>query len=43
MGVDVRQMAKMFDSGQIDKAKLRQMGPDMVDMMDVFRKLAEIK
>jgi hypothetical protein len=43
MGIDIKQFVQLFDSGAVDKRKLKDFGPDLNDMMDVFRKLAEIK
>ena len=43
MGVDVKQLAKMMESGQIDKRKLAELGPDYMEMLDIFKQLASIK
>lgn len=43
MGVDVKQLAKMIDSGQVDKKKLAELGPGMADLVDVFKQLSQIK
>ena len=43
IGMDVSAMVKMMDSNQIDKRKLRELSPDMVDMVDLFKKLAALK
>ena len=43
MGIDVQQMVRMIDSAKIDKSKLKEMGSDASEMLDVFRKLSEIK
>ena len=43
MGMDVSSLAKMIDNGQVDKAKLAQMGPEFVEMLDLFKQLAKIK
>ena len=43
MGMDVSSLAKMIDNGQVDKAKLRQMGPEFEEMLDLFKQLAKIK
>ena len=43
MGMDVSSLAKMIDNGQVDKAKLASMGPEFVEMLDLFKQLAKIK
>ena len=43
IGMDVKQMAKMIDSGKIDKRALQSLGPDFVGMLDIFKKLAALK
>ena len=43
MGMDVSSLAKMIDNGQVDKAKLAQMGPEFTEMLDLFKQLAKIK
>jgi len=43
MGVDVKQIVKMMDSGQVDKSKLNELGSDVAELMDVFKALAKIK
>ena len=43
MGVDVKQIVKMMDSGQVDKSKLQELGSDVAELMDVFKELAKIK
>ena len=41
--MDVSSLAKMIDNGQVDKAKLAQMGPEFTEMLDLFKQLAKIK
>ncbi len=43
MGMDIKEMVKMMDNGQLDKAKLKQLGPEMEEFLDIFRQLAKIK
>ena len=43
MGIDVKQLVKMMGSGQVDKNKLKELGSDVTDLLDVFTKLAKIK
>ena len=33
----------MINSGQVDKAKLAEMGPEFGEMLKVFKKLGDIK
>jgi hypothetical protein len=43
MGMDIKEMVKMMDNGQLDKAKLKQLEPEMEEFLDIFRQLAKIK
>jgi len=43
MGVDVKQLVKMMDSGQVDKEKLKELGSDFGELVDLFRALSKIK
>ena len=43
MGIDVKQLTQMISSGQIDKKKLAELGPDFTEMLEVFKQLAKIK
>ena len=43
IGMNVKQMVSMFDSGRVDKKQLQKLNPDLAEMMDVFKQLAAIK
>ena len=43
MGVDVKQLVKMMDSGQVDKEKRKELGSDFGELVDLFRALSKIK
>ncbi len=44
MGIDIKQLVKMMDSGQMDQTKLADaLGPDYLEMLDIFKQLAAIK
>lgn len=43
MGVNIKDFAKLLQSGKVDKQKLKELGPDFSDMLDIFKKLAEIQ
>ena len=43
MGLDISLVVKMMDSGNVDKAKLKEMGPEFGDMLSVFKQLAALK
>ena len=43
MGVDVKQLVKMMDSGQVDKEKLKELGSDFGELVNLFRALSKIK
>lgn len=40
MGTDITQLVQMVNSGQVDK---RSLGKEFGEMIDIFKKLAEIK
>jgi hypothetical protein len=43
MGMDMKQLSGMINSGQVDKAKLAEMGPEFAEMLEVFKQLGDIK
>ncbi|KAJ1439311.1 hypothetical protein B484DRAFT_444090 [Ochromonadaceae sp. CCMP2298] len=43
IGMDVKKMVGMMESGKVDKRQLQKLSPDLAEMMDVFRQLAAIK
>lgn len=43
MGMDISQLVKMMDNGQVDKSKLKELGPEISELIDVFKDLAKIK
>ena len=43
VGVDVGQLARLVETGQIDKRKLKELGPDFASIVDLFKQLAKVK
>jgi hypothetical protein len=43
MGSDIGQLVGMMKAGNVDKEKLKELGPDFQEMLDIFGKLADIK
>jgi hypothetical protein len=37
MGMDLGQVNKMMGGRQVDKAKLREMGPDFLELLELFK------
>ena len=43
MGGDINELLAMMKGGNVDKSKLREMGPDLEELLSVFKDLAKIK
>jgi len=43
MGGDINELLKMMQGGDVDKAKLRELGPDFQELLGVFKDLARVK
>ena len=43
MGFDIKQITSMIEKGQIDKKKLKELGPEGEDIMEIFKELGKIK
>ena len=43
MGSNIEDLVGMLGAGNVDKAKLKELGPEFSDMFKVFKQLADIK
>jgi hypothetical protein len=43
MGGDINELLKMMEGGQVDKSKLKELGPDFQELLNVFKGLADVK
>jgi len=43
MGTPIRDIVKMMDAGQVDKKKLKELGPEMGELLELFKQLGDIK
>lgn len=43
LGMDLGQINKMVGGRQVDKAKLREFGPDFLELLELFKELEAIK